>query len=78
MIVDIKEAMMALNDSDVHTMVGIQPKHLRIMRYHLEAYRDVLHGLEKHPVVRKKLKVNEGFELLEVERMLLILDQMGF
>jgi hypothetical protein len=76
--VDFKEATMALNDSDIHTMVGIQPKHLRLMKYHLEAYRDVLRGLEKHPVVRKKLRVNEGFELLEVERMLLVLDQMGF
>jgi len=59
--------------ADAHTMVGIQPRHLRILRHHIHEYRQLLLKLETKPAWRKLSNI-KAFELLELQHLVEMID----
>jgi len=54
-------------------MVGIQPRHLRILRHHIHEYRQLLLKLETKPAWRKLSNI-KAFELLELQHLVEMID----
>ena len=55
---------------------NIRMKSLCNIKKHLSEYHKLLLNIEKDKAIQRKLKTNEGFELLEITRLIELITQI--